>query len=240
MATGKPTLSKINEALKSGFAKMDTTLNDILNDNKSLREDISEIRNVIIKNLVEANGKLQKRVDAMEANIMSLEYKLSTELSQTNQYGRRNNIEICGIPNSISDEMLEEEVIELFSDIEVEVHHTEIEACHRLPPARNSSNKKVIVRFSNRKFAEKLLKSKKKLSQVRRYESKIFINENLNKNFQKIAWRCRQLKKAKLIELFKFQNESFIIQVNHNERPLKITSEKDILNFFPDYFQHEL
>ena len=48
------------------------------------------------------------------------------------QYIRRNNVEICGIPNSVPDKDLEKKVIEIASTLNVRLSPGDIEACHRL------------------------------------------------------------------------------------------------------------
>ena len=69
------------------------------------------------------------------------------------QYDRRNNIEVSGIPDSVGDNNLEEKVISVFANVGIDVKFNNIEACHRIGKSRNSS-KKTIVRFTNRKFAK--------------------------------------------------------------------------------------
>ena len=93
-----------------------------------------------------------------------------------------------------------------------------MEACHRLPPTRNNKNKKVIVCFVNRKTCENALKNRKKLSDVDMESlnfyknTKIFINENLNKYYQYLSFRCRELKSSSIINHYKYQNEMFLIK----------------------------
>ncbi len=49
------------------------------------------------------------------------------------QYGRRNNIEINGIPNDVKDSSLEGKVVDILTKVGVDVSSDDIEACHRLP-----------------------------------------------------------------------------------------------------------
>ena len=77
-------------------------------------------------------------------------------IESNNQYHRRNNIEIAGIPNEINDGILEEKVIYRCFEGNKRGYVTkkDIEACHRLLATRNDLNKRVIVRFLNRKIFE--------------------------------------------------------------------------------------
>jgi len=98
------------------------------------------MRDNIIKNLVDENKKLQEKVLSLEKKIDVL--CVSTEC--TNQYGRRNNMEIAGIPNDITDINLESKVVDIFKQINITINKNDIEACHRLPPPKNKprGNKK--------------------------------------------------------------------------------------------------
>ena len=75
---------------------MEEKLNKVTTNNESISYDIKEMRDSIINNLVESNKKLQKRVHELENQIESL----NEVVSSTNQYGRRSNVEITGIPNT--------------------------------------------------------------------------------------------------------------------------------------------
>jgi len=90
--------------------------------------------------------KLQKKVVLLENELCSLKENLECN----DQYNRRNNIEISGIPTE------EEKIIEIRRKTDVEISANDIEACHRLPSKKG--NKKVIVKFVNRKKTEKCLK----------------------------------------------------------------------------------
>ena len=79
-----------------------------------------------VKSLVSTNERLNseltivKNVDNVLKNrIVNLE----KELSKNEQYGRRNNVEISGIPNQISDQDLKENIVKICKDSDI---------CHRL------------------------------------------------------------------------------------------------------------
>ena len=97
----------------------------------------------------------------MEEKIEKMEIKNDITIECNNQYVRRNNIEISGIPNSVVDDALEDKVISILEKIDVKVSKNDIEACHRLPASKKNPTKRTIVRFVNRKSSEACLKSKK-------------------------------------------------------------------------------
>ena len=74
------------------------------------------------------------------------------------QYSRRNNIELAGIPNSIKDNVLEETIINICKEHGIDISPMDIEVCQRLPLSNAQANKdpshykRVIVKFINRKL----------------------------------------------------------------------------------------
>ena len=77
------------------------------------------------------------KVKNLENKFMSLEINGN----HLEQYGKRNNLKITGIPDDVSDENLEEKVIQVLSEIQVSVSSSDIEACHRIGKSKNSSKK---------------------------------------------------------------------------------------------------
>ena len=113
------------------------------------------MKDVIIKNLQVENERLRKKVNVLENKVLTLE----SERNLLEQYRRRNNIEITGIPDNVSDQVLEEKVVDILNEISDDVSPKDIEACHRVGVSKNNS-KKTIVRFINREHGKKTLTRK--------------------------------------------------------------------------------
>ena len=113
--------------------------------------------------LVTANDKLNSElliVRNVNQNLQNRIINLEKQQSKSEQYNRRNNVEISGISNEVSDQNLEETVIGICKDSGIDVNSLDIEGCHRLPLGRNATNtnKRVIVKFVNRrKHSEAML-----------------------------------------------------------------------------------
>ena len=83
-------------------------------------------------------------------------------MNQVEQYGRRNNIVISGIPDDVDDDDLENAVTSIMEDVDVIVQNGDIEACHRIGKSdQETSSKKAIVRFINHKYCKKALVNRK-------------------------------------------------------------------------------
>lgn len=115
------------------------------------------------------------------------------------RYGRRNNIEISGIPDSVPDNELQNKVVAIFSAINVVISGHDFEESHRIGKSQNSS-KKTIKRFVNWRVVKKALYNRKKLRTIDKTSMgfnnrKILLNENLTPDNNKIAYSCRKLKR---------------------------------------------
>ena len=64
----------------------------------------------------------------MENKVASLEAKLN----HYNQYGKRNNLVLSGIPDTVENKDLERIVTSILSDIDVTVGPHDVKACHRI------------------------------------------------------------------------------------------------------------
>ena len=117
------------------------------------------IKDSIIDALKEENMKFQSRVEQLEDKILRMEIAKNNH----DQYTRRNNIEIQGIPARVKDEHLENKVIDIFRCLKISIDPSDIEDCHRLG---NSTPKNTIVCFVNCKFCKKALEVKFDLQKI--------------------------------------------------------------------------
>lgn len=209
-------------------------------------DSINQMKDVIIKNLIDSNKKLQDEISHLRKKVNDIECNEAA----TNQYGRRNNLEISGVPSEVHDSNLEDKVVQILNKIDVNIQPNEIEACHRMALGRNQTGpKKVIVRFINRKNSEKAKKNA-----ILRHKNRnpidmdslafpegteLFFNDNLNPFYKKLEWRCRTLKKSNFLTSFTYQNESFKIKFkdqNGQENSKKIINENQLVDLFPRFF----
>ena len=112
--------------------------------------------------LQEENKKLLEKCSKLENDVISNE----SSVNALEQYGRRNNIVVSGIPLHVSDRDLEETVISVLFDIEVNVSPNDVEAYHRIGKPNSNKSKKTIVRSLSRKHCKKALLNRRKLQNL--------------------------------------------------------------------------
>ena len=158
----------------------------------NLKDEVINLKDAITKSLQDENKYLKTKVNVLENKIIDLEI----QNNDVDQYSRRNNVEISGITQSVSDNRLQEKVADILKAIGVNITTNEIEACHRL----GKKNKNVIVRVINRKHCLKALQNKKKLKSIDKNaigipNANLFISENLTPTNSKLAFNCQKLKR---------------------------------------------
>ena len=137
-------------------------------------EEINNLKDVIIKRLQDENVILRDRCSKLEQRLVEFE----CSINNLEQYGKRNNVIISGIPDSLNVNQLKESATEILIDINVNVAGNDVESCHRIDKkdTRISSTKTTIC-FVNRRHAKQALYNKKKFSKVKK---KYIFNPNNN------------------------------------------------------------
>ena len=120
----------------------------------------------------------------------SLEKKLNDQecyISKIDQYSRRNNIEIQGIPKTVKDVNLESKVIGIFSALNIMITSKDVEDCHGL----GKDGKNTIVRFVNRNQALNRRWTCDNSSLAFHPDVKLYLSEDLTPYNQYLGWKCR-------------------------------------------------
>ena len=133
---GYPTRSKTSEettntdtSTNCNFVQEISKLrNDLAGNFHDLRDEIINMKNIIIKKHQDENAQLKETIANLQHKVIILE----TATNSVEQYDRRNNIEITVIPDNIEDKNLEHSVIEVFKAGDIQISHNDIEDCHRI------------------------------------------------------------------------------------------------------------
>ena len=164
-------LHEYNTRTKKGdfqeaLANLEQNITNSINSVKTeLKEEINNLKDVITKWLQDENVILRDTCRKLEQKLVEFEFSTNN----LEQYGRRNNVIISGIPDSVDNNQLEGPVTEILTDININVASNDIEACHRIGKKDSRiGSTKTIIRFVNRKHAKQALYNKKKLPQVKK------------------------------------------------------------------------
>ena len=122
---------------------------DLIGNFQDLQDEFINMKNVIIEKLQDENAQLKETI----ANLQHKVIILKTATNSVEQYDRRNNIEITGIPDDIEDKSLQHSVIEIFKAADIQISHNDVEDSHHIGKCKGNS-RKTIARLVNRKYCK--------------------------------------------------------------------------------------
>ena len=200
-----------------------------------MKEDLIE-KTRIIDELQESINKTQED----KADHMAF-CEVERDTAELQQYTRRNNIEISGLPETIEDKSLEDTVIKIAKAVDIPIGKNDIEACHRLSRRKKDNGpRRIIVRFVNRKFAEKFMRKGNELRKPYIFEKadlteKIYINNNLCSYYRYLWGKVKSLYQKQLIDSFWVFNGSINLKFLDSNKTMKVTHINDLIECFPDH-----
>ncbi|XP_057296644.1 uncharacterized protein LOC130625553 [Hydractinia symbiolongicarpus] len=207
---------------------------------KEIKDSVDEIKNNVLKRILDDNKNMKKRIRLLEKEndeIYESQINLEMKINAQDQYSRRNNLEIIGISDDIADRNLEAKVISILQEIGVTCDCNEIEACHRLPKSKRERDskfpKRTIVRFVNRKKAEKALENRKKLKDSVNHR-KVVISDNLCPAYKALLGMSSQLyHEGRIASSWSWKGNVFI-KPNITDEPFKIFHVSDLDYYYDD------
>ena len=237
----RTTSSDENSTYESTF--LDSSIENVNEPSsiKNLLERVSKLE-VTIDSLNKENirlKKIQKHLNDEFYDIWDRLYRNETDLYDLNQYNRRENIVISGIPADVADRDIEKYSVEMLRHFGVHgLSSYEIVACHRLNNQKNNRfPKNVIIRFVNRKRAYEAL-DKFFLYKKNNPRCRINIYENLCPQYAKIFNQCRKLKnEKKIIDTYTYEGKIYITtkdSSNGMTKRSKITHQHQLDELFPN------
>ena len=200
----------------------------------SSNNEETDLNNMSKIELIQMVVELKKIVDLkdFQADTEKRMNDIERRQNLAEQYSRRDSIEITGIPKNINVKDIEGEVIKLYELSEIQVDNKKlskgnIQACHRI----GKKGEKVIVKFTNRKFASEALFNGKKIKGKSPYVSEIFFNNSLCREFHFLHYAVRNAKKLKKIHFYKIRHGVASIQLKENGTFHDISHISDLEKF---------
>lgn len=213
-------------------------INAKLDSLSPLRESVDKIEQAIqtlsgkydevLEKLDRQDGQikdLKKRVTKMESSESSNQIKLlKEEINELEWRGRRQNLEIHGLPAEPNEDLLTK-VNEVAKKLELPELHDIDAAMHRLP-ARPNKTPGIVVRFTRQALRDKWLDSRRKL---KRSETTVHILENLTKHNRALLWSARQWARNKQYRYVWHRDGKVFVRRSDGERAFLIKCEEDLL-----------
>ena len=227
------------------FEQQNSLIFDKLHDLEILihQEKINNTKNFIdLQNeIIKLNVK-NKKLAEDNTYLCDQLYDIDYRLIDAEQYPRRHNLVISGIPDSVNHNNLEKTVIDIISSIGMNVSSYEVVGCHRL--YKNNKSKfpaKTIIRFTNRKVVEYCIRNRDLLlnnNNKNRFKMNLRFYENLCESNERVNNWCRELKKYGSLHDYYTRNGFIKIIINEGDFPIKIRHPDELFHKFQEYFDY--
>ena len=242
------------ETLKQAFTKEKDDLWRIMNTNTLvIQKDMDRFNADINLLTVSVNNLAQQYDNEMTVDIRKLEslikdvqenvarnqsttekemHRIDLKANATNQYNRRQNLIIDGIPDHIQQDALEGVCMDIIQNVGFALSSKfEIVGCHRLLKREGDVTAPTIIRFVNRKVVEFSMKNRWRLKHLRSAWSLSF-REDLCDDHLPILRKCEELKADGKIAKVYTHNGFVKIVRNPRDRPMKLSHMNDLVNLF--------
>ena len=182
---------------------------------KHMESELSVVKNV--------NHLLSKRLVDMERQCWA-----------NAQYSRRESLELVGIPQSVKDDDLEKVVTKIVNKVGINITKRDMQAVHHI-----GKEGRTIIKFSNRKDCQTLLKVKRDLNNSTmkdfgfKENNEIYVNESLCPYYRVLWAKSKRLHHLQKIFSFYISNGSIKIKIKENNKEIKITHTADFEKYFP-------
>lgn len=203
-------------------------------------KEVSEIKSSLI-NLVKRVTKIEEEAEKIKSEnlelrteVMDLKQEnkiLKSNINQIEQYSRKNNVIVNGIPEEKGENI--REIIKAIADVlDVSVHNYDICAAHRLPGGIDNA-RPIIIRFNNSEIKPKLIAASKKnriTSENIGFNIKmpIFITEHLTRETTEIFQKAKELRNRGLIEFAWCRNGSVFIRHQEDSQRIRINDHDEL------------
>ena len=191
---------------------------------QTIEESLKEVQQKACRNLNLVEG-LAKEHMAYTTELKQLE----KDITVTNQYNRRQNLVIDGIPENVHQNELEEICIDLIQKLGFQdVGHYEVEGCHRLRKRKGDVTPPTIIRFINRKIPEYCKKNRWRLRNLNYNNWNLSFRDDLNDANDAILKECEKLvNSGKLHKVYTYNGFVRVVKKN-GDHAVRLSHIKDV------------
>jgi hypothetical protein len=179
-----------------------------------------------IENLSSENRVLKKSVAELQVRLDDLE-----------QYGRRNTVEVHGLPEEEGENCIKK-IIDVGTALNVKIDASNIDACHRLRRAADRTSSGIIVRFVNRSVADQLMDARRTKRLSTRHlglptDQPIYVNQSLSPARRILFARTRAaFRENKLKAAWVDRSGRIKVRKDDGGSVIVIASEEDLRKLF--------
>ena len=228
-------LKDLSGSLKERNDEIGKKLEQVIKSQEFISCQYDDLRR-LTDNLMKTNQELQAENERLKETCRLTKKSANEAVAAVNeleQYGRREMIEIAGIPR-LEDENVEQTVIKLCSHLNSTIEDTDIEAAHRISSRESAS---IIVKFKSRKMRNHVYKMRNMLKSMtthsigiaeERASSRIFINESLSKRNKELFAKTQEFRKSRHYKFLWTKNGNIMLRETETSNIIRIKEESDL------------
>ena len=230
-------ISDLSRVLNTKLALLEAAVKEVREGQEGIRSSISfldekfEAMKKTTERLERDNATLQKENKALQGQLDAL----NRQVLDLDQYHRRMNLEITGIPEK-KDENAEKIVLQVAQMVNPNISVSDIDIAHRLGKPRDGDRPRpIIVRFSNRRSRNAVYDERRKLKNLslrdlgyQHGNGKIFVNENLIPSTRELLGEVNKARKNLGFKFLWTYNGKIFVKKNEAAFPIIINSKDDI------------
>ena len=160
------------ERVDTEISRVESAVNRVETDVLRVDTDLDRIDTEFASEIIRIDDNITDQIKEIDDHIDLLEkviIRTEKEVVVTNQYNRRQNLIIDGIPDHVPQKRLENVCVDIIRELGFigRLGSYEIIGCHRLKKKASDVTTPVIIRFFNRKITEFCMKNRRNLRNTR-------------------------------------------------------------------------
>lgn len=203
---------------------------------ESTHEKIDELKTVFSEHRVDIDKCLADLESLKTENKVLKDQlvKVREEVNNQQQYSRRNTVDIQGVPEAKSENLLEV-VKSVARVLRFKLSSEMVDAVHRLPGSRGDSRPRgIILKFVRRMDCDELLR----LSKVKRgfsaaelliqSDSKVYVNASLSKTYRELLFLAKRAARGGIVKYAWYNNGKILVRKTDGQPAIHITSREQL------------
>ena len=211
-------LKTSQEFICSNYDNLKTEYDSLLRENKKQPEELRQLN---------THSEVLEKQSESEA----------MKLDQIEQYGRRQNLEFHGIPETESEDVTNI-VVDISKVLGVYIGKQDISIAHRLPAKRHRDKAAeppaIIAKFISAETCNRIYKHRSAARNLNENDfpvagmSKLYVNENLTQIRKRLLWKAKQMAKERDYAYIWTTNGRILVRKDADTNAIAILCDKDL------------
>ncbi|XP_039298036.1 uncharacterized protein LOC120354688 [Nilaparvata lugens] len=233
--------SDIVENLRKEITDLKTFFTSKLDDLQTKLESINTKTDTIktqIDTLTQEHNSLKLNFNNLEKeNLENKKHvqRLEKEIHDLQQYTRKDNVEIVGIPETHGENLLA--VMDAVAkSLNVEFKKDDLSIIHRMPTAKGSTS--IVAKFCSRQKKMQWITAARQKKGIKTTDvcdklppSNVYVNEHLSPYYKGLLGKAKNLKKDKKLAYVWVRDCKVFVKKTESSRTKRIMSDEDLIVF---------